>query len=328
MEFGVYLPHAGPLCGAEAVRDVAQAAEELGFASVWVNDHIPHTLKWSEKFLCVGSLDAPNKPDHLEAITSLSYVAASTSKVRLGFTVLVLPFRSPALLAKQCATLDVYSGGRLIFGVGAGGIEPEFRALDIPFKGRAGETVRSMRSIRKYWETGALDAQVDGEDSTFELLPRPVQKPGPPVWFGGHTPWALRTTARHSEGWLPFALTLKEYQTKLQELDAVLTELERPRPTLATQHLIVIDEDGKRAEERAGKTLTARFGDLEKGLEKSLVGSPNQVLLKLRAYKGLGAEHVILGFISTTVNEMLDDMRLFATTILPTFQSAPKTETP
>ena len=328
MEFGVYLPHAGPLCGAEAVRDVAQAAEELGFASVWVNDHIPHTLRWSEKFLCVGSLDAPNKPDHLEAVTSLSYVAAATNTVKLGFTVLVLPFRSPALLAKQCATLDVYSGGRLIFGVGAGGVEPEFQALDIPFKGRARETVRAMRSIRNYWETGVLKTRVDGEDLTFELLPRPAQEPAPPIWFGGHTPWALRTTARHSEGWLPFGLTLKEYQTKLQELDAVLAELERPRPTLATQHLIAIDEDAERAEERAGKTLSARFGDLEKGIEKSLVGSPNQVLLKLRAYKGLGVEHVVLGFISTTVNEMLDDMRLFATTILPTFQSAPKKETP
>ncbi len=321
MEFGVYLPHAGPLCDAEAVRDVAQAAEELGFASVWVNDHIPHTLQWSEKFLCVGSLDAPNKPDHLEAVTSLSYVAASTKKVKLGFTVLVLPFRSPALLAKQCATLDVYSGGRLIFGVGAGGVEPEFRALGIPFKGRAGETVRSMRSIRKYWETGSLDAQVEGDDLTFELLPRPVQQPAPPIWFGGHTPWALRTTARHSDGWLPFALTLKEFQAKLQELDTLLSELERPRPTLATQHLIVIDEDATRAEERAATTLTARFGALDKGLEKSLVGSPNQILLKLRAYKGLGAEHVVLGFIATTVPEMLDDMRLFSTTILPTFQS-------
>lgn len=320
MQFGVYLPHAGPLCSAEDVLDVALAAERLGFASIWANDHIPHTLGWSEKFLCAGSLDAPNIPDHLECVATMSFVGGATSRIRLGFTVLVLPFRSPALMAKQLATLDVFSNGRLILGIGAGAIKSEFQALSIPFDTRAAQTVRTMRLIRKYWDTGVIAGENDGEQPPLEMLPRPAQKPYPPYWFGGHTPWALKTTARHCEGWLPYALSPREYQDRLAHLDTVLDELGNPRPVLATQHLIKIARDHEQAESQSHTTLSRKFGEFSNGKEKSLVGNPDGVVQKLKVYAAMGVQHVVLGFISTTATQMLEEMELFAATVLPEFR--------
>ncbi len=320
MQFGVYLPHAGPLCDAADVLRVASAAEDLGYASVWVNDHIPHTLGWSEKFLCVGSLDAPNKPDHLECVTTMGFVGGVTRRIRLGFSVLVLPFRSPALTAKQMATLDVLSAGRLILGIGAGAVKSEFDALSIPFDNRAAQSVRAMRLMREYWDKGVIAGGNDGADVSLDMLPRPAQKPHPPFWFGGHTPWALKTTARHCEGWLPYALSPGEYGNRLEQLDTVLSDLGKPRPVLATQHLITIDQDDKQAENRSHMTLSRKFGEVAKGREKSLIGNPDNVIQKLQTYAKLGVEHVVLGFMATTATQMLEDMDLFAATVLPEFR--------
>lgn len=320
MQFGVYLPHAGPLCNATDVLNIALAAENLGFASVWVNDHIPHTLGWSEKFLCVGSLDTNNKPDHLECVTTMSFVGAVTKRIRLGFSVLVLPFRSPALMAKQMATLDVLSDGRLILGIGAGAVKSEFQALSIPFDNRASKSVQSMRLIREYWDKGVIASETDGEEVSLDMLPRPKQKPYPPFWFGGHTPWALKTTARHCEGWLPFALSPSEFEDKLEQLDTILKELGNPRPVLATQHLIKIDQDDKQAENRSQMTLSKKFGEFTKGKEKSLIGNPDRVIQKLQTYENIGVQHAVLGFIATTATQMLEEMELFATTVLPEFR--------
>ena len=319
MQFGVYLPHAGPLCNATDVLNTALAAEELGFTSVWVNDHIPHTLGWSEKFLCVGSLDTPNKPDHLECVTTMSFVGAVTKRIRLGFSVLVLPFRSPAMIAKQMATLDVFSAGRLILGIGAGAVKSEFHALSIPFDNRAAQSVQSMRLIREYWDKGVIASKNEGEAVVLDMLPLPKQKPHPPFWFGGHTPWALKTTARHCEGWLPFALSPNEYGNRLEHLDTVLRELGRPRPVLATQHLIKIAQDDKQADNQSHTTLSAKFGEFSKGKEKSLIGNPDRVIEKLQTYANMGVQHVVLGFIATTATQMLEDMDLYATTVLPEF---------
>jgi probable F420-dependent oxidoreductase len=319
MQFGVYLPHAGPLCDATDLLNVAQVAEELGFASLWANDHIPHTLAWSEKFHCVGSFDTANKADHLECITTMCFVGAVTKRISLGFSVLVLPFRSPALMAKQLATLDVFSGGRLILGVGAGAVKSEFQSLSIPFDDRAAKSVESIRLLRKYWDEGAIKSEADGEQVLLDMLPRPMQKPTPPFWFGGHTPWALKTTARHCEGWLPFALSPAEYESKLEQLDSVLTDIGKPRPVLASQHLIKIDENAEQAEKRAHSTLSTKFGDIALGKDKSIIGNPDDVIEKLQTYAAMGVEHVLLGFISTTTTQMLEEMELFAKRVLPEF---------
>lgn len=320
MQFGVYLPHVGPLCDATDLLNVAQVAEELGFASLWANDHIPHTLAWSEKFHCVGSFDTANKADHLECITTMCFVGAVTKRISLGFSVLVLPFRSPALMAKQLATLDVFSGGRLILGVGAGAVKSEFQSLSIPFDNRAAVSVQSMRLLRQYWDKGVIESENDGEQVLLDMLPRPIQKPTPPFWFGGHTPWALKTTARHCEGWLPFALSPTEYEIKLEQLDSVLTDINKPRPVLASQQLIKINENADQADKRSHSTLSTKFGDIDIGKDKSLIGNPHDVIQKLQTYVNLGVQHMILGFISNTATQMIEEMELFANTVLPEFQ--------
>ncbi|MBT4168962.1 MAG: LLM class flavin-dependent oxidoreductase, partial [Rhodospirillaceae bacterium] len=151
MKFGVHIPQIGRKAGPEAVRRGARQAEELGFDSIWVNDHlaIPH--------------DAPYPPSKsfYEPLITLTWAAAATSRVELGTSVLVLPLRIPAHLAKELATLDLLSEGRLILGVGIAGdipnIRAEFAAAGVPFEKRVGRMMEGLRLCRALWSGEAVD---------------------------------------------------------------------------------------------------------------------------------------------------------------------------
>src|SRR4030042_402267 len=132
MEFGVHLPHVGPFATPEAIVGVAQKAEELGYHSLWVSDHIITPRELDASSYPGGRYPVQPEWPFLEPLSTLMFAAAVTPRVRLGTSVLVITQRQPVLLAKQLATLDVLSGGRLIFGAGAGWMKGEFEALNLP----------------------------------------------------------------------------------------------------------------------------------------------------------------------------------------------------
>src|SRR3954453_22188827 len=141
MEVGVPLPQYGRAAGPDAITRAATQAEELGFADVWVSDHL------------AVPTGAPYPPPFLfEPLVALTWAAASTSTIGLGTSVLVLPYRHPLHLAKELATLDVLSGGRVLLGAAAGWLEAEFDALDVPFAERGARTDEAIDAIRACWE--------------------------------------------------------------------------------------------------------------------------------------------------------------------------------
>ena len=181
-----------------ALVGVACRAEELGFDSVWTHDHVFNVGHVLER---IG--DRP----YYEPLTLLSFVAARTARIRLGTSVLVLPYHNPIRLAKTAATLDVLSGGRLILGVGVGAIENEMEAMGTPFKARGPFTDEAIAVMRTLWREA--DPHFDGTYTRFSSMkfsPKPLQKPIPLV-IGGVSRAAIRRAARLGDGWQPLGLS-------------------------------------------------------------------------------------------------------------------------
>ena len=182
-----------------ALVDLAGRAEALGVDSVWVHDHVFNVRHVLER---IGG-----RP-YYEPLTLLSFVAARTSRVRLGTSVLVLPYHHPVRLAKTAATLDVLSGGRLVLGVGVGAIEQEMQAMGTPFKERGAFTDEAIAVMRALWTEER--PSFDGRYSQFAGMPfspKPVQKPFIPLVIGGVSRAAIRRAARLGDGWQPLGLT-------------------------------------------------------------------------------------------------------------------------
>jgi probable F420-dependent oxidoreductase len=215
--------NSGPCSAPEAAARVARAAEDAGFDSLWAGEHVvlpdPRVPP------------APMEPRDpiLDPVVMLTYLAGQTRRVRLGTGIIILPQRNPLVLAKELATLDVLSGGRLIFGVGVGYLEPEFRALGAPFEQRGPVTVDYLNAMRAIWS--ADQASYQGRFVSFAGVsahPHPVQMPHPPIVMGGHTPPAHRRAVEHANGWYGFALDLDATERNVAGLRRAAERFARP----------------------------------------------------------------------------------------------------
>jgi probable F420-dependent oxidoreductase len=180
---------------AEAIAELARAAEAAGFDAAFVTDHPAPPDRW----LASGGHQA------LDPFVALAFAAAATTRLRVQTHVLVAAYRNPFLAAKAIATLDVLSGGRLIVGLAAGYLEPEFAALGVDYAERnelADEVIRSMKRIWSGESVSLEGRHFRASDHT--VLPRPAQRPHPPLWIGGNSRRAMRRAAELGDGWLPF----------------------------------------------------------------------------------------------------------------------------
>ena len=187
MKFGFMLPQFGVMATHETMLSMAQLAEEQGFESVWAADHVimPTRISTPYPYSKSGEYITDPKGAHLEPFTILSFVAGCTRRIRLGFTVIVAPYRNPIVTGKMMASLDVLSNGRLIVGVGAGWLEEEFQALEVPFAKRWARTEEHIRIWKELWT--AEEPQFDGQFYHFadvQCRPQPLQKPHPPITIG------------------------------------------------------------------------------------------------------------------------------------------------
>jgi len=198
MRIGFFGYNTGPLATPDTATEVAQAAEQLGFESLWVAEH-----------MVVPSPQVPPSPmgpevHILDPMLALTWAAAHTSTIRLGTGILLLPQRNPLQLAKEVATLDVLSRGRLEIGVGVGYLHQEFAAVGVPMERRGQRTDEYLGAMRSLWESDA--PTFEGEFVDFagvDTQPRPVQQPLPIV-MGGHSRPAYRRTAKYSQAWYGF----------------------------------------------------------------------------------------------------------------------------
>jgi probable F420-dependent oxidoreductase len=199
---------------AEAIADVARAAENAGFHSVYVTDH-PYP---EDEWLATGGHHA------LDPFVALSFAASATTTVRVFTNLCVLPYRNPFLVAKAALSLDLLSGGRLTLGVGVGYLEPEFRALGVEFDERNELVDESLAAMKRAWTESGV--QLTGRHFTVQgntMLPRPTQSPHPPIWVGGNSKRAIRRAVDVADGWLPMpnprALGARRRSAHLETVD-------------------------------------------------------------------------------------------------------------
>jgi probable F420-dependent oxidoreductase len=219
MKLALFGLHRGSSADAHTLARRARTAEEAGFESLWVGDHIALPLDDGH----------PPTDARLEAVVALTYMAAVTRRVRLAIGVIVLPQRQPVLLAKQLTSLDVLSGGRLTVGIGVGYVEPELRALGASLADRGARTDEYLAAMRALWDepVPSFAGRFVGFDGVMQR-PRPVQRPHPPIVVGGHSPSAFRRAVQAGSGWYGWELDPARTAEALQALRE--TADEHPRP--------------------------------------------------------------------------------------------------
>ena len=230
MQYSFRLPNADYLgfpATAQGILDTAIKAEQLGFDAVFVNDHVivddsARSEPWRQVY---------------DPLMSLAYVASRTSRIGLGTSVLIMPYRNPVVTAKMIATLDQMSNGRAIVGVGSGWNETEYAALDVPHRERGARTNEYLRLWKACWEPDPVS--FDGRFFSFDGLytsPKPVQQPHPPIWIGGSSHASLRRAARFAQVWQPTPTPLPELianRAYLHDYSAEIGRAEPPRTRMS-----------------------------------------------------------------------------------------------
>src|SRR6185369_2164600 len=206
MKFGLMYANVGPFAFPEMATHLAQTAERCGVESLWTVEHVvvPVGYKSTYPYDPSGKMPAPEQMPIPDPLAWLAYTAAVTKTIKLATGILILPQRHPLYVAKEVASLDVLSNGRVILGIGVGWLEEEFQALGIPFEERAGRTAEAVRAMRTLWKDEAQPFKGKYYNwGAVESHPKPVQKPGVPIVVGGHTELAARRAARYGDGFFP-----------------------------------------------------------------------------------------------------------------------------
>lgn len=230
MKFGLRLPGAGPYAGPEAITAFSEKAEELGFDSLWMTDHVALPIDVASKYPYTedGKFFWPPETPYLDQILTLAWASAATERIQVGTSVLIAGWHHPLNTAKALATLDVLNGGRTICAVGTGWMREQFEIFDSPFETRGARTTEYLKLLRHLWTEDLIDFQGEHfQFSGFKFYPKPVRKPSIPLWCGGKSTGVLRRVAAAADGWHPLYIAPDELEKKLKELEGYLHEAGR-----------------------------------------------------------------------------------------------------
>jgi len=275
-----------------SILKLGARAEELGFDSVWVSEHV---FNVSYVYDRLG-----NKP-YYEPLAMLSYLAATTNRVGLGSSVLVLPYHNPIRLAKTAATLDVMSGGRLLLGVGVGVIEQELEAMGSAMAERGAITDEAIAVMKELWTQE--DPSFQGRYHSFsgmKFSPKPRQQPHIPFLIGGISRAAIRRAVRLGNGWHPTALPPEELSEGIRYLGERAQAAGRAVSEIPVSVSIPMDE--------------GRTGSYSLGRE------PAEMLQKAHTYESLGVDRIVISTGTGDPQEMASAMEMLAREVLPAFQ--------
>jgi probable F420-dependent oxidoreductase len=230
MRVGLHALGIGAGARRDIIDEVARTAETVGIATLWAGEHVVMVDEPASRYPYSddGRIAIPADADWLDPLVALSFAAAATSRIRLATGIMLLPEHNPVLVAKQTASIDVLSGGRLSLGVGVGWSAEEFAALGVPFTGRGRRLDEYIDAMRTLWRDDV--ASFKGEHVAFDTIrvnPRPVHNRRIPIVIGGNGDAALRRAARTGDGWYGFYLSLDETAERLTTLRRLCEEHRR-----------------------------------------------------------------------------------------------------
>ncbi len=300
----------GVTCGGDLwSREDILAVEELGFDSYWTGEHIVY-----------------HRPI-MEAVTLLSYVAGLTTRIKVGPATLLLPLRHPTMIAKQLSCLDVLSEGRLLLTVGVGGDYPrEFEGCNVPIKERGRRTTEALEIMRKYWSGERFD--YDGKIfqlKDVDMLPRPVQPNGPPIWISGRQEGPMRRAATLGEGWHPYMDTADRCRESFLRIKEMADEAGRSLTkdyTFACFIYVSLHDELAEARRRAVDEMSYRYDqDFGELVDKYCAyGPPERIVEYLKDYVDAGANYLILAPIMP-LDERHAQLEKLGTEVLPALQA-------
>jgi probable F420-dependent oxidoreductase len=232
VRFDIWLPTASPFTTPELLSAVGREAEERGIGTIWVGEHVVTFEDYGSEYPYSddGRIPLPTGTGLLEPFGALAFLAGQTRRVRLGTAMCLLPQRNPVYTAKEVATLDWLSNGRVDFGVGVGWLREEFEALEVPWARRGARTDDYLGVLRSLW----CDEESSFSGEFYSLapchqFPKPVQDPHPPIHIGGESDAALKRTARLGQGWHSFNRRAEELKAPMERLTGLLDEAGRSR---------------------------------------------------------------------------------------------------
>ncbi len=312
MEYGFYLPNSGASVEPDALANIAKLGDRLGFFCMVMPDHVlqPNNVSSPYPYSVTGDiLEAGQSGDGEwpEQITTLAYLAGVTERIRLVSSVMIVPYRHPILTAKMLSTLDMLSKGRLILGAGVGWMEEEFELLDTePFAERGAVTNEYLKAFIELWTSDNPTFEgkyVKFSDITF--LPKPVQKPYPPIWIGGGSRPAIRRAAQIGDCWHPVGA-----------IPAAPLE-----PEELAEHLVVLRSDA----EKVGRdpstiqvSVKAPLYDANdhSGPRRRFTGTSDEVRQDVQTYADVGVTHLIFDFRAGSASQTEDRMAQFAEEVM------------
>lgn len=259
MKFALTGVGSGSTVRPEPLVRVAQKAEELGYESLWIPEHlaVPFTMSTPYPYAADGQFPGGPSAGLHDPFVALAFVAAHTTSIKLGTGVFVLPLRNPLAVAKAVASLDVLSQGRFLFGIGIGWLKEEFEAVGMPFADRAARTREWVTMLRTLWNEDT--PHFSGRFHSFAPVgfnPKPVQQPHPPILFGGESRPALRRAAEIGDGWIGVRHTPESVVELLNSLRELVEETGRDFSqfdiTVGVEHRQVPDLDTVRRFTDAG----------------------------------------------------------------------------
>jgi len=285
-------------------QDVARI-EELGYDSAWTSEHV---------FFYFPTFDA---------LTTLAAMAARTSRIHLGTAVFLLPLRPAALAAKEIASVDIISGGRLILGVGVGGEYPkEYQAVGVPVQERGARANEAIRVLKLLFSQD--NVSFDGRFTKLDgvtLQPKPAQAGGPRFWIAGRSPAAIRRAGRLGDGYLPYLFSPERYRDSLAQVRETAEQAGRDPDAItpALYQFICLAETYDEAKRLAAADLSRRYNQpFEQIVERYVVmGTPDDCARRLADFAGAGARHFVLVPVGGSVRDFLPHVEAYARDILP-----------
>jgi len=321
MEYGLLLPHFGDEADRDKLLEGSRRAEELGFDSVWVRDHLvfePH-----------GEMEKPNRTFY-DALTTLTAIGAVTSKIKLG-TGSLIPFRHPLVTALMAGTITQLVGPRLILGFGAGTFDHEFDAVGLTGVDRV-ELVRSNAEILKRVMT---ENDVSYKDDNFQfenvtIEPKPVGG-RVPFWYCGATPRSARLAVEFCDGWMPGRISMATLAKRIETIEQLSAEQGRNRPTIAVIPPTSIEQTREEALEHvnipgllawankakfAVRPPSGTFETVEDLEGQLIVGSPDEAVAEIKKFQDLGTQHLVFDF-RFKFDRLFDQIKLLGQEVIP-----------
>lgn len=308
MKFGLSLHPYSVHRGLPQMFETVRRAEELGFDTASFGEHVI----WPKSH--TGVVD----PTWYDCLVLATALAVQTQRIKVLFSVLVLPYHHPVRLAKALATLDVVSQGRIIVGAGIGWLETEFPPLGVPFNQRGARTDECLRAMKELWTSPNPTFQgrfVSFQDIEFE--PRPFQKPHPPIWTGGYTRRALERAAEHGDGMHPGKRPFAQLTGDMAQLRDLLQRRGRHPDRFTLSYTLAF---GREHPELA-RQYTVR-GNTAGDAEGVLSDQPDQAMEELEAFARLGFSHLVVRFPASSPEELRDQMQRFQEDIARPFNAS------